>query len=65
MGEANEVTESLLGHDYSHQIAYKNSLILRLYAGHFLARWCARYMDDIESWQKSNNIYFATHCSLD
>ncbi|XP_026432012.1 solute carrier family 40 member 1-like isoform X1 [Papaver somniferum] len=51
MGEANEVTESLLGHDYSHQIAYKNSLILRLYAGHFLARWCARM------WEFSVGLY--------
>ncbi|KAI3974702.1 hypothetical protein MKX01_004431 [Papaver californicum] len=53
MGETSEVRESLLGHDSSHQLAHKNrsSLILHLYVGHFLARWCARM------WEFSVGLY--------
>ncbi|MCL7037489.1 hypothetical protein MKW94_002304 [Papaver nudicaule] len=53
MGEANEeVKESLLGHDSSYQFAAdKNALVVRLYFGHFLARWCARM------WEFSVGLY--------
>ncbi|MCL7024605.1 hypothetical protein MKW94_012314 [Papaver nudicaule] len=55
MAEENEVRESLLGHDDSpHQVAHNNdfsSLIVRLYFGHFLARWGARM------WEFSVGLY--------
>ncbi|KAI3931733.1 hypothetical protein MKW92_043535 [Papaver armeniacum] len=55
MREPNEVRESLLGHDSSPQLVHKNpsssSLILRLYLGHFLARWGARM------WEFSVGLY--------
>ncbi|KAI3958157.1 hypothetical protein MKW98_020799 [Papaver atlanticum] len=49
-----ETRESLLGHDNSmHQFSHQNpfSLILRLYAGHFLAKWGARM------WEFSVGLY--------